>query len=149
MTVKVKISELIIQNLIEICNLSDREQCGIFLGEINSENIIVEKIIHDKSSKHKTRFSSIRYTKVIYPDYKKYISENEIYDYIGEWHTHPSGNSVPSKNDNKAMRALLNEPKYRSPQELILGIVSSAENLRIFLYKYKKKQKLELEIISI
>ncbi len=148
MILTIKIPEDIRLDLYEICIQSEIELCGIFLGDIKIDHIIVEKIIQDKSLEDKSRFFSIRHTKAIYPNYRKYINKNEIYDYIGEWHTHPNCKSFPSRSDNKAMKALLNEPKYSSPQELILGIISPVDNLRVFLYKYKEN-KIELDIQTI
>ena len=129
MSLILKISKQVETQLYKLCTTSKIEQCGIFLGEFKQNSIIVEKIIQDKSLDDKTRFSSIRHTKAIYPDYKNFINEIQIFDYIGEWHTHPVGSSIPSWRDNRAMRTLLNEPKYSSPQKLILGIISNAERL--------------------
>lgn len=146
MSLILKISKQVETQLYKLCTTSKIEQCGIFLGEFKQNSIVVEKIIQDKSLDDKTRFSSIRHTKAIYPDYKNFINEIQIFDYIGEWHTHPVGSSIPSWRDNRAMRALLNEPKYSSPQKLILGIISNAERLRIYMYEYRIKKIIELKI---
>jgi len=142
----VKISKQVETHLYDLCIISKIEQCGIFIGEFQQNSIVIDKIIQDKSLDDKTRFSSIRHTKAIYPDYKNFINEIQIFDYIGEWHTHPVGSSIPSWRDNRAMKALLNEPKYSSPQKLILGIISNAERLRIYMYEYRIKKIIELKI---
>ena len=146
MSVIVQILKELYEDLIEINNISSLEQCGIFLGEIDNKTIKIVKYVHDKIKKNKTRYTSIRYTKGIYPNYQDYINKNEFFDYIGEWHTHPSSKSYPSYLDNRAMEGLLNHPLYGYPKQLILGIISPNDGLRIFLYKYKKRKAKELKM---
>ncbi|MFW9969248.1 MAG: Mov34/MPN/PAD-1 family protein, partial [Candidatus Odinarchaeota archaeon] len=122
------------------------EECGIFLGDYEDNKFIIKNIVQDYENQFGTENSTVRQTKNIYEEYQKKINLEYSIDYIGEWHTHPIGNAFPSRFDDKAMLFLLNQPKYSSPKELILGIVSPKEGLRVFLYQYGKRKLEEIKV---
>lgn len=137
---KAYIPRAIFNDLINLSLKSDVEECGIFLGVFERGNIIINDIVQDKENQFGTSFSTIRQTKNIYIDYRLIIDENQEIDYVGEWHTHSAGNSNPSFVDLKMMEFLLNHPKYGHPKELILGIISKVEGLKLFYIKIKKNK---------
>lgn len=142
---KVYIAKGIINNLVKLSLKSDIEECGIFLGVFERGKIIIIDFVQDKENQFGTSFSTIRQTKNIYKDYKCKIDGEREIDYIGEWHTHPVGNSNPSYIDLKMLEFLLDHPKYGHPTELILGIISKVDGLKLY---YKKINNSKLNIIS-
>lgn len=137
MQFKVYIPESIYDALITIRDSSNVEECGIFIGRFDIYHTEITEIIRDYIRKEKTAMSSIRYTKGIYSKYQDYINSNFNSDYIGEWHTHVKGSSNPSILDDIAMKKLLKHPDYSYPDKLVLGIVSSSDQIKIFLYSKK------------
>lgn len=145
----VTISDSLYKNLIDISRNSKIEECGIFLGRYNDYKFEIIKIAQDYENQFGTGNSTIRQTKNIYEEYQKIIAKDASIDYIGEWHTHPTGKGNPSYFDNIAMKFLINHPKYSNPTELILGIINPKDSLRVFLYQYSlhKIKEIKIEII--
>ena len=130
--INVEIKKDIHDSINEILNSSSHEECGIFLGDKKVDSFVIKDLIHDRKVGDKTRYSSIRRTKNIYPSYLTKI--HKTCDYLGEWHTHPLGDSSPSKNDHRVMVSLLGDPLYNSPESLLLGICSKEDGLLLFLF---------------
>ena len=143
------IPESLYIELLELSKSSKIEECGIFLGDYEDNKFIIKNIVQDNENQFGTENSTVRETNNIYEEYQNKINLEYSIDYIGEWHTHPMGSAYPSFFDEKAMRFLLNHPKYSSPKELILGIVSPKEGLRLFLYQYglKKLEEIKINIV--
>ena len=40
--------------------------------------------------------------------------------FLGDWHTHPGGPTVPSERDRQAMEKLATQPGYRTPEPLVI-----------------------------
>ena len=146
MVTQVFLPQLILDKISEITANSDYEECGIFLGIKGNEHFQINHIIQDTLKKDKSPYSSIRHTIGIYSEYQTTINRETLIDYIGEWHTHTRGTATPSASDKSAMRHLLNHEKYSFPQELLLGICSPTEKLRIFLFCAKTIKSRELKI---
>ena len=145
----VTIAKPLYNELIELSNSSKIEECGIFLGDYEDNKFTIKSIVQDHENQFGSGNSTIRQTKNIYVEYQNKINLDYSFDYIGEWHTHPTGNANPSRFDHKAMNFLLNHPKYSSPKQLILVIISPKEGLRFFLYLYglKKLKEIKVDII--
>ncbi len=147
----VVISKILYNKLFSISQSSKIEECGIFLGFYDNYKFEIKEIVQDDANQFGSGCSTIRQTKNIYEEYQKIISKDNSIDYIGEWHTHPSGKANPSYFDNKAMKFLLNHPEYSFPKELILGIINSKDGLRVFLYQndIKKMNEVIVKIIKL
>ena len=135
--------------LLELSKSSKIEECGIFLGDYEDNKFIIKNIVQDNENQFGTVNSTVRETNNIYEEYQNKINLEYSIDYIGEWHTHPSGKSNPSHFDNEAMKFLLNHPKYSYPKELILGIINSKNGLRVFLYQYDIYKNKEITLKTI
>ena len=144
-----KVSKTLYSELLEISKGSKIEECGIFLGYHDGNKFEIKKIVQDYVNQFGSENSTIRQTKNIYEEYQIIIKIDKSIDYIGEWHTHPSGKSNPSHFDNEAMKFLLNHPKYSYPKELILGIINSKNGLRVFLYQYDIYKNKEITLKTI
>lgn len=146
---KVSITNSLYKNLNEISKKSKIEECGIFLGNFKGKKFEIKRIVQDNENLFGSGNSTIRQTKNIYKEYQKIINEDNTIDYIGEWHTHPIEYAIPSHFDNIAMNFLLNHPKYSSPKELILGIISPIDGLRTFLYHFGgyKVKEMKIEVV--
>ena len=143
------ISKSLYAKLVKISESSMIEECGIFLGCHFDSKFEIIKIVQDGVNQFGTESSTIRQTKNIYDEYQGIINKDNSIDYIGEWHTHPTGKASPSHFDNKAMKFLLNHPKYSYPKELILGIISSRDGLRVFLYQHGLQKMKEITLKTI
>ncbi len=144
----VVISESLLAELVSISTNSIVEECGIFLGFDDDSKFEIKNIVQDKINQFGTGSSTIRQTKNIYDEYQAIINDDNSIDYIGEWHTHPMRKIIPSNYDNIAMKFLLNHPKYSHPKELMLGIINSKEEMRIFKCQHgvRKMKELSLKI---
>ena len=146
---RVIVANSIYKNLVYISKNSKIEECGIFLGRYDGNKFEIIKIVQDHENQFGTENSTVRQTKNIYEEYREIINKDNSIDYIGEWHTHPTGKANPSYFDNTAMKFLLNHPKYSNPTELILGIINPKDGLRAFLYQFglRKIKEIKIEII--
>lgn len=48
--------------------------------------------------------------------------------YIGEWHCHPGGNSVPSSIDNQQMAVIAHDKKIKCPEPILVIISGKPES---------------------
>lgn len=143
------ISKSLHTDLLKISKRSKIEECGIFLGCNDDFKFKIKKIVQDSVNQFGTGNSTIRQTKNIYEEYQEIIKKDNSIDYIGEWHTHPTGKANPSHFDNKAMKFLLNHPKYSYPKELLLGIINSKDGLKVYLYQFGIKKMKEIVLKAI
>jgi len=146
---RVIISNSLYKNLVDISKNSKIEECGIFLGCYDGNKFEIKKIVQDYENQFGTGNSTIRQTKNIYEEYHEIINKDNSIDYIGEWHTHSTGEANPSCFDNKALKFLLNHPKYSNPTELILGIINPKDGLRVFFYQHGVHKIKEIKIETI
>lgn len=93
----------------------------------------------------KSLFSFERSAKGVIQLFKNLYNQKKEY-YIGEWHSHPNGNSMYSNTDLKAM-ITISESKtvhIENPILLILGISKEKlENFSVYLYDNKGLEKYE------
>jgi len=68
--------------------------------------------------------------------------------YVGEWHTHPGGPSIPSTQDNLAMSEIAANKKAECPQpiSIILGssMTNPSEELGVYVYPGGEKKQMKL-----
>ncbi len=143
------ISKFLYNGLVKISKSSEIEECGIFLGCYDDFKFEIKKYVQDNVNQFGTGSFTIRQTKNIYDEYQEIINEDNSIDYIGEWHTHLTGTASPSHFDNKAMKFLLNHPKYSYPKELILGIINSKKGMRVFIYQHGIRKMKEITLKTI
>lgn len=62
---------------------------------------------------------------------------DEGFYYLGEWHTHPGGNGVPSELDNQAMHEIAELASYKCPQPILMilsGDPKAAAMISCYVY---------------
>lgn len=67
--------------------------------------------------------------------------------YLGEWHFHPGGNTIPSNHDIREMKKISVNKEYKCPEPILIiaGNISPFDlGLGIFVFNYHEKyQRLE------
>lgn len=101
-----------------------RETGGALLGWHNESEVVVRQIL-GPGPRAKHGFSHFE------PDAKWqgargreiYAASRRTIAYVGDWHTHPRGAPVPSRQDRKTMAAIASDEDFRAPHPLsvILG----------------------------
>jgi integrative and conjugative element protein (TIGR02256 family) len=64
-------------------------------------------------------------------------------DYLGEWHTHPFGGSMPSAADTRQVQHILHDPAYYLPHGFLLIIVTPTDQqiaLHCYFYPHATQQ---------
>lgn len=139
---KIKIEDNVL-NLINSYKQLNRRDCeagGILIGRENKEsgNIIIEYASEPYEKDKRTRTSFYRQDKKHVEFYNDlYSKNNEIYAYIGEWHTHPEDYpNYSSKDINNWKRiSKINNDKEKVYYHLILG----NKEIRVWEYIYNLK----------
>jgi integrative and conjugative element protein (TIGR02256 family) len=56
--------------------------------------------------------------------------------YVGEWHSHPGGVSIPSSTDDENMFAIASDPKSRCPECILIiaSVVTGDVAVRAYVY---------------
>lgn len=66
--------------------------------------------------------------------------------YLGEWHSHPGSDGIPSRIDREQMAATANSPSFRCPEPILLivgGQPTASRSIKAFVYP--NGQEVELE----
>jgi integrative and conjugative element protein (TIGR02256 family) len=132
---RVEIEWVQVQHLFNVCATSyPYETGGILVGFYNEslDCAIITKAFLEPIDSQKNK---IRFVRGIHGLQKKLNDlwvKRQAY-YIGEWHFHPGGQSVPSKTDRKQMFEFASSKKINCP-EPILFIISGKNNSDDFHY---------------
>jgi len=122
------------------------ESGGLLIGNYSSDfkTLYIKDFIVPKTE-NKSLFFYTRSANDLSEVLNRLYHEKKQY-YIGEWHSHPNGNSMYSSTDLNAM-ITISESKFVSienPILLILGInKKKLENLSIYFYNNKGLHKYE------
>lgn len=117
----VSISQLVISNIVEKCQMaSPKETGGILIGNYSSNlkvAYITEAIKHtDDSSAGRSWFK--RGTKGLKKLLINYWPDNKYY--LGEWHFHPGNFPCPSRADINQMNAISTNRKFNCSEPILL-----------------------------
>lgn len=93
-------------------DLEQHEAGGILLGKIYDEAIIIDEISEpstkDRAGRHFFERNVVRAQRIVEQTWKESNGERI---YLGEWHTHPEKNPLPSKDDIKLAKNMLDHSK--------------------------------------
>lgn len=66
---------------------------------------------------------------------RRYQEASQLYGYLGDWHSHPSGRDRPSWRDYRTLRVIAAYPEARAPVP-VMGILSCDEGWTIRVWRY-------------
>jgi integrative and conjugative element protein (TIGR02256 family) len=114
-------------------NKFQNESGGIILGSVYNNIIYIKKVSlpsnFDKSSRN--TFDRDKKIAQIIVDFEYYNSKGEII-YLGEWHTHPEKNPLPSYVDTKMIKQQYKENKIN--EDFLILLIQGTESLYVSLY---------------
>lgn len=104
------------------------ETGGILLGKFNKENRVVEITeVHELKTNFFSRIlykrSGRKAQKIIN---RRWNETNGVINYIGEWHTHPNMQAVPSSTDISSLKEITEKVKGVLPGTIL--IIAGKEN---------------------
>lgn len=104
------------------------ETGGILLGKFNKENRVVEITeVHELKTNFFSRIlykrSGRKAQKIIN---RRWYETNGVINYIGEWHTHPNMQAVPSSTDISSLKEITEKVKGVLPGTIL--IIAGKEN---------------------
>lgn len=110
------------------CLLINYETGGILLGKFNKENRVVEITeVHELKTNFFSRIlykrSGRKAQKIIN---RRWHETNGVINYIGEWHTHPNMQAVPSSTDISSLKEITEKVKGVLPGTIL--IIAGKEN---------------------
>ena len=115
-------------------NKFQNESGGIILGSVYENNrIYIDKLSlptkFDKSSRN--TFDRDQKIAQIIVDFEYYNSKGEII-YLGEWHTHPEKNPLPSNVDAKMIKQQFKDNKIN--EDFLILLIQGTDSLYVSLY---------------
>lgn len=113
------------------------EQGGILLGEIFNDKIIISEIITPSNLDRNGRFFFIRSknnAQAIINDY--WDKSNGKINYLGEWHTHYQQHPLPSIQDDRTMKKIIN--KTLTELDFTILIIKG-KNTSLWIGEYRKE----------
>ena len=114
----------------------ENERCGIIVGKRETyERIRITKLIEDKYPVIQSPFEILRETSHIYPELVNLVNENNYFDYLGEWHTHPNGPMRASFMDHISMKEMVNNPSFGELSWIILLIFFPGQKFVTYYYE--------------
>lgn len=104
------------------CLNTNYETGGILLGKFNKENRVVEITeVHELKTNFFSRIlykrSGRKAQKIIN---RRWHETNGVINYIGEWHTHPNMQAVPSSTDISSLNEILKRIKGVLPGTILI-----------------------------
>lgn len=110
------ISEKLIHLLTnELKKSKGREIGGLLMGEHVSENVFRVSNLTVQKDGGNTAYFVRCVGNQVKEELKIFFEESnynyEKYNYLGEWHSHPSFSLIPSKKDQSTMRNIVNDPE--------------------------------------
>lgn len=123
------------------------ERCGIIIGtRDNSEKIRVTHLIEDKIPIMQSPFQVLRETSHVYPELMKLMKKDKKIDYLGEWHSHPSGPMHASSIDHMSMKEMVNNPEFGELKWVILLIFLPDQKIISYYYENKSYSIVECKL---
>jgi integrative and conjugative element protein (TIGR02256 family) len=101
-----------------------RETGGALLGWRDDGEVVVSRIL-GPGHRAKHRFSSFEPDTVWQGERGReiYAESGRTIAYVGDWHTHPRGAPIPSRQDRKTMKVISEDEDFRArnPLSMIVG----------------------------
>ncbi len=114
---------------------------GFLIGHYTGDNkhLHITDTILPKKFKA-SNYSFERSTKGIEKILRKYYKGNPQKFYVGEWHTHPDNNPIPSLTDISAINTIINnqESSIANPVLLIIGYSNTKVSFGFYVWFEKK-----------
>lgn len=127
----------------ELCRIGSehypKEYGGLFVGRYINEN--TELLIENTILPKKFRSSALSFERGVEglrETLQQFFNQSPSLIYVGEWHTHPNGNPIPSSTDSSALRTIAShhEVSIENPTLLIIGIAREVYKFGFYvLYK--------------
>lgn len=140
MTRKILLSDRVMQRIQDFASLEYPYECGgVLVGRFRSSD--GTPVIHDcsappaDSKAHRTHFE--RGTEELQVYLNSQFSMG--FQYVGEWHTHPSGSPTPSFVDRRTMFRIGCDHSYQMPRPILLiagGTPSSGWSVMAWRSRY-------------
>lgn len=127
----VKVEDNIWDKILAHCNEFYPKECGgVLVGSYDKDlkNSFVKDIYFSKKSKF-WMFNFLRESQ----ETNKYLkqlwgkSSSEVY-FVGEWHSHPNGNSMPSSRDDKTLFKIAKSKTCQCSRPILLILSGNAED---------------------
>ena len=147
----IEISEDLVNLMLEFSNKTLDEVCGILIGkEKTPKHIIITNILPDKNALNASKFAVTRNTKSLYPEVKDIVEKSLIsnVDFIGDWHSHPSGSLMYSSIDYYSMNTMLKDPDYCFLNSIVLIIVCPPNKISSYLFPRDKTKPIKMKILK-
>lgn len=144
--VKVLLPKTIVRQLnTALRRAGTREMGGILMGEHVDEGVFRVRAITVQSSGG-TNFSFRRLFQAVLAPLQRFYHQTHYdyarFNYLGEWHSHPSFSLEPSRTDAKTMWELVHDPQVGANFAVLLIVHLTAANIMdgaatIFLPEYR------------
>jgi integrative and conjugative element protein (TIGR02256 family) len=128
-----------------------KEYGGILVGRYSENNtvVMIEEIVLPLNYKA-SAFSFERGTKGLRDALLKHFKSNPILVYVGEWHTHPNGSTIPSITDTDALKKIAKHESVfiENPVLVIIALNKIHQEFGFYVwyqnqvYSYEKEQTL-------
>jgi integrative and conjugative element protein (TIGR02256 family) len=124
-----------------------KEFGGVLVGYYSEDKRdvnIIDSILPIDFTSSKTTFE--RGVEGLTEALEKYYNHNPSLVYIGEWHTHPNVDPVPSCTDYNAMREIVAASSVciDNPVMIIIGLTENSAKLTFYVYMENKFYKYEI-----
>lgn len=109
---------------------------GVFVGKIEGDTAVIEKMMVPKKFKNTPVYFSRIADFINQWLIKVFKQSNGETIYLGEWHSHPNGTPSPSSTDHSSMKkiALNSDVRIETPLLLIVGYNTRQFNERFYIY---------------
>jgi integrative and conjugative element protein (TIGR02256 family) len=109
------------------------EAGGILLGQLKNKTIYIQKASIPNMFDKQSRLNFVRDKNAaqIIIDYEFINSSSDIV-YLGEWHTHPEGDPIPSGTDKKMIKDQFNLGKLN--ESFVILIIQGIKGLYVAIY---------------
>lgn len=88
-----------------------------------------------------SRYNFVRGIKGLKKYYRKLLKSNSGLYYIGEWHTHPFGQPIPSSTDDKNQFDISSSVKTNCPESILLIVAGNfVSKTEVGCYVYSRKR---------
>jgi len=129
-------------------NQSKAEKCGILIGYHHKNKIVITHIIENKTAEDQSSVGVTRVMKDIWSELNLIARDFSPSDYIGEWHTHPSGLNIPSFIDILSMVSILDSQDYGYLEDVILIIGILKKGLKCWNFSKDGYSSVSLQNIA-
>lgn len=142
-----EVEDELLNQLLETGKIHYPKEFGGFLigcySEDNKHLHITNTILPKKFQS--TKYSFERSTKGIENEFTEFYKGNPRKIYIGEWHTHPDNNSIPSTTDIAAINTIINSKNasIANPILLIIGYSKTRVDFGFYVWFKNKLHKYE------